>query len=50
MFGYTIDKLAALKAPTANAYANAAVLDKIENVVATFRHRRPLKRVRYFSV
>ncbi|KAF3586472.1 hypothetical protein F2Q69_00027799 [Brassica cretica] len=29
----------AATAPMANAYANATVLEKIENLVATFRHR-----------
>ncbi|KAF2543891.1 hypothetical protein F2Q70_00034248 [Brassica cretica] len=27
-------------APMANAYANATVLEKIENLAATFRHRK----------
>ncbi|KAG5393516.1 hypothetical protein IGI04_023479 [Brassica rapa subsp. trilocularis] len=40
MFGYMKDKLAALTAPMANAYANAVVFNKIENLVATFRHRK----------
>ncbi|WZY99631.1 hypothetical protein YC2023_071960 [Brassica napus] len=43
MFGYMKDKLAALTAPMANAYANAVVLNKIENLVATFRHRKSTK-------
>ncbi|WZY72280.1 hypothetical protein YC2023_004520 [Brassica napus] len=43
MFGYMKDKLAALTAPMANAYANAVVFNKIENLVATFRHRKSTK-------
>ncbi|KAG5384889.1 hypothetical protein IGI04_036359 [Brassica rapa subsp. trilocularis] len=43
MFGYMKDKLAALTAPMANAYANAVVFKKIENLVATFRHRKSTK-------
>ncbi|WZY77825.1 hypothetical protein YC2023_024209 [Brassica napus] len=43
MSGYMKDKLAALTAPMANAYANAVVFNKIENLVATFRHRRSTK-------
>ncbi|KAL0661782.1 hypothetical protein Bca4012_098619 [Brassica carinata] len=27
-------------APMANAYANATILEKMENLVATFRHRK----------
>ncbi|KAF2610519.1 hypothetical protein F2Q70_00012329 [Brassica cretica] len=30
----------AATAPMANAYANATVLEKIENFAATFRHRK----------
>ncbi|KAF3498986.1 hypothetical protein DY000_02053896 [Brassica cretica] len=30
----------AATAPMANAFANATVLEKIENVVATFRHSK----------
>ncbi|KAF3506949.1 hypothetical protein F2Q69_00006012 [Brassica cretica] len=30
----------AVTAPMANAYANATVLEKIENLAATFRHRK----------
>ncbi|KAF3523089.1 hypothetical protein F2Q69_00048243 [Brassica cretica] len=30
----------AATAPMANSYANATVLEKIENLVATFRHRK----------
>ena len=37
------DKLAALTAPMANAYANAVVFNKIENLVATFRHKKSTK-------
>ncbi|KAF3598232.1 hypothetical protein F2Q69_00036877 [Brassica cretica] len=33
-------KIPAATAPTANAYANATVLEKIENLAATFRHRK----------
>ncbi|KAF2608682.1 hypothetical protein F2Q68_00043071 [Brassica cretica] len=40
MSGYMKDKLAALTAPMANAYANATVLQKIENLAATFCHRK----------
>ena len=40
MSGYMKDKLAALTAPMANAYANATVLEKIKNLAATFRHRK----------
>ncbi|KAG5388713.1 hypothetical protein IGI04_030254 [Brassica rapa subsp. trilocularis] len=43
MFGYMKDKLAALTAPMANAYANAVVFNKIKNLVATFRHRKSTK-------
>ncbi|KAG5397486.1 hypothetical protein IGI04_019300 [Brassica rapa subsp. trilocularis] len=43
MSGYMKDKLAALTAPMANAYANAVVFNKIENLVATFRHRKSTK-------
>ena len=50
MSGNTKDKIAvrnnagkttpAPTAPMANAYANATVLEKIENLAATFRHRK----------
>ncbi|KAL0676832.1 hypothetical protein Bca4012_004813 [Brassica carinata] len=50
MSGNTKDKIAvrnnagktapAATAPMANAYANATVLEKIENLAATFRHRK----------
>ncbi|KAF3560006.1 hypothetical protein F2Q69_00015233 [Brassica cretica] len=30
----------AATAPMANVYANATVLEKIENLAATFRHRK----------
>ena len=50
MSGNTKDKIAvrnntgkttpAPTAPLANAYANATVLEKIENLAATFRHRK----------
>ncbi|KAF3523919.1 hypothetical protein F2Q69_00048838 [Brassica cretica] len=30
----------AAAAPMANAYANATVLEKVENLAATFRHRK----------
>ncbi|KAF3607694.1 hypothetical protein DY000_02044793 [Brassica cretica] len=50
MSGNTKDKIAVhnnagktiptATAPMANAYANATVLDKIENHAATFRHRK----------
>ena len=50
MCGNTKDKIAvcnkagkttlAASAPMANAYANATVLEKIENLAATFRHRK----------
>ncbi|WZZ00156.1 hypothetical protein YC2023_072484 [Brassica napus] len=43
MSGYMKDKLAALTAPMANAYANDVVFNKIENLVATFRHRKSTK-------
>ena len=43
MSGYMKDKLAALTAPMANAYTNAVVFNKIENLVATFRHRKSTK-------
>ncbi|KAF2564994.1 hypothetical protein F2Q70_00015048 [Brassica cretica] len=33
-------KTPAATVPMANAYANATVLEKIENVAATFRHRK----------
>ncbi|KAF3600398.1 hypothetical protein F2Q69_00035257 [Brassica cretica] len=32
-------KTPAATAPMANAYANATVLEKIENLAVTFRHR-----------
>ncbi|KAF2568380.1 hypothetical protein F2Q68_00026347 [Brassica cretica] len=50
MSGNTKDKIAvyinggkttpAATAPTVNAYANATVLEKIENLAATLRHRK----------
>ncbi|KAF2608383.1 hypothetical protein F2Q68_00043232 [Brassica cretica] len=50
MSGNTKDKIAvrnnagkktpAAAAPMANAFANATVLEKIENLAATFRHRK----------
>uniref|UniRef100_A0A0D3E9X7 Uncharacterized protein n=1 Tax=Brassica oleracea var. oleracea TaxID=109376 RepID=A0A0D3E9X7_BRAOL len=50
MSGNTKDKIAvrnnagkttpSATAPMANAYANAIVLEKIENLAATFRHRK----------
>ena len=50
MSGNTKDKIAvcnntgktnpAATAPMANAYANAIVLEKIENLAAIFRHRK----------
>ncbi|KAF3588693.1 hypothetical protein F2Q69_00028852 [Brassica cretica] len=53
MSGNTKDKIAvrnnagkttpAATAPMANAYANATVLEKIENLAPTFRHRKLLK-------
>ncbi|KAF3598365.1 hypothetical protein F2Q69_00034311 [Brassica cretica] len=43
MSGYMKDKLAALTAPLAIAYGNAVVFNKIENLVATFRHRKSTK-------
>ncbi|KAF2586262.1 hypothetical protein F2Q70_00035475 [Brassica cretica] len=43
MSGYMKDKLAALSAPMANAYGNAVEFNKIENLVATFRHRKSTK-------
>ncbi|KAF3610174.1 hypothetical protein DY000_02047882 [Brassica cretica] len=33
-------KTPAATAPMANAYVNATVLEKIENLAATFRHRK----------
>ncbi|KAL0730460.1 hypothetical protein Bca4012_026553 [Brassica carinata] len=33
----------AVTAPMANAYANAAVLEKIKNLLATLRHRKSTK-------
>ncbi|KAL0713771.1 hypothetical protein Bca4012_020749 [Brassica carinata] len=33
----------AVTAPMANAYANAAMLEKIVNLVAAFRHRKSTK-------
>ncbi|KAF3591166.1 hypothetical protein DY000_02021204 [Brassica cretica] len=33
-------KTPAATAPMANAYANATVFEKIENLAATFRHRK----------
>ncbi|KAG5384938.1 hypothetical protein IGI04_036408 [Brassica rapa subsp. trilocularis] len=43
MSGYMNDKLAALTAPMVNAYANTVLFNKIENLVATFRHRKSTK-------
>ncbi|KAF3552852.1 hypothetical protein F2Q69_00013671 [Brassica cretica] len=53
MYGNTKDKIAvrnnagkttpAATAPMANTYANAVVLEKIENLAATFRHRMRYK-------
>ncbi|KAF3529268.1 hypothetical protein DY000_02039717 [Brassica cretica] len=50
MSGNTKDKIAvrnnaaktnpAATAPMANTYANATILEKIENLAATFRHRK----------
>ena len=50
MYGKTKDKIAvrnnagkttpATTTPMANAYANATVLEKIENLAATFRHKK----------
>ncbi|KAF3504019.1 hypothetical protein F2Q69_00042247 [Brassica cretica] len=37
----------AATAPTANAYANATVLEKIENLVATYRHGKRTKTMSY---
>ncbi|KAF3560914.1 hypothetical protein DY000_02015192 [Brassica cretica] len=34
------EKTPAATVPMANAYANATVLEKIENLAATFRHRK----------
>ncbi|KAF2540476.1 hypothetical protein F2Q70_00036126 [Brassica cretica] len=42
-------KTPAATAPMANAYANATVLEKIENLAATFRHRKCNERARDFS-
>ncbi|WZZ08474.1 hypothetical protein YC2023_094395 [Brassica napus] len=60
MFGNTKVKIAvrnnagkttpAATAPMANAYANATVLEKIENLAATFQYRKLTKRARDFSV
>ena len=60
MSGNTKDKIAlrnnsgktttAATAPMGNAYANATVLEKIENLVATFRHRKSNEKARDFSV
>ncbi|KAF3540871.1 hypothetical protein F2Q69_00022340 [Brassica cretica] len=33
-------KTPAATAPMANAYANTTILEKIENLAATFRHRK----------
>ena len=59
MSGNTKDKIAvcnnagkttpAATAPMANAYANATVLEKIENFVATFRHWKCNERSSRFS-
>ncbi|KAF3513287.1 hypothetical protein F2Q69_00006007 [Brassica cretica] len=43
MSGYMKDKLAALTSPMANAYRNSVVFNKIENLVATFFHRKSTK-------
>ncbi|KAF3604078.1 hypothetical protein F2Q69_00034622 [Brassica cretica] len=43
MSGYMKDKLAALTVPMANAYGNAVVFNKIENLVVTFCHRKSTK-------
>ena len=43
MSAYMKDKLAALTAPMANTYGNAVVFNKIENLVATFHHRKSTK-------
>ena len=40
MSGTMKDKFAALTSPMANAYANAVVLNKIKNLVATFCHEK----------
>ncbi|KAF3603653.1 hypothetical protein F2Q69_00036401 [Brassica cretica] len=60
MSGNTKDKIAvrnnagkktpATTAPMANAYANARVLEKIENLAATFATGSAMKRAREFSV
>ncbi|KAF3570176.1 hypothetical protein F2Q69_00059642 [Brassica cretica] len=51
MSGYMKDKLAALTAPMAKAYANAVVFNEIENLVATFCHRKSTKtRSRFLPV
>ncbi|KAF2574901.1 hypothetical protein F2Q70_00004562 [Brassica cretica] len=39
----------AATAPMANAYANATVLEKIENLAATFRHMKWNETSRDFS-
>ncbi|KAL0660734.1 hypothetical protein Bca4012_097571 [Brassica carinata] len=39
----------AATAPMANAYANATVLEKIENLAATFRHRKSVAEKRKHS-
>ncbi|KAF3561848.1 hypothetical protein DY000_02017072 [Brassica cretica] len=36
--------------PLANAYANATVLEKIENLAATFYHRKSNETSSHFSV
>ncbi|KAF3535154.1 hypothetical protein F2Q69_00021837 [Brassica cretica] len=43
MSGYMKDNIAELTAPMANAYGNAVVFNKIENLVATFRHKKSTK-------
>ncbi|KAL0649863.1 hypothetical protein Bca4012_092554 [Brassica carinata] len=51
MSGYMKDKLAALTAPMAKAYENAVVFNEIENLVATFCHRKSTKtRSRFLPV
>ena len=50
MSGSMKDELAVHTAPMANAYANALVLDKIENLVATLFRGNSAKRARGFSI
>ncbi|KAF2575465.1 hypothetical protein F2Q70_00003951 [Brassica cretica] len=45
MSGNMKDKVAALTAPMANAYANDVVLDKIKNLVATICHGKITKTI-----